>query len=155
MAHKLLADAAIASDLPKTAILSLEIVFKNSPKDRDLATKLAELYTALGQTSKAEEFYKELLRANPHDPDLAQALKNLAAQKTMSEGGYDALSDGKGSYRDILKNKAEAVSLEPGATPSSVHTPSTPSPSCTVTFFPVTRVIRPVMRSPTATPWAN
>src|ERR1700677_1070739 len=31
--HKLLAEAALAADLPKTAILSLEIVVKNSPKD--------------------------------------------------------------------------------------------------------------------------
>jgi tetratricopeptide (TPR) repeat protein len=30
----------------------------------------------------------------------------------MRVGGYDALEDGKGSYRDILKNKEEAVTLE-------------------------------------------
>jgi len=30
----------------------------------------------------------------------------------MDEGGYDALADGTGSYRDILKNEEEAVSLE-------------------------------------------
>ena len=40
------------------------------------------------------------------------ALKNLSARRTLDEGGYDALADGKGSYRDILKNKGEAVSLE-------------------------------------------
>ena len=33
-AHKLLADAALATDMPKTAVLSLEILTKNSPKDR-------------------------------------------------------------------------------------------------------------------------
>ncbi len=30
----------------------------------------------------------------------------------MAEGGYDALADGKGSYRDILKDKDQAVALE-------------------------------------------
>ncbi len=30
----------------------------------------------------------------------------------MDEGGYSALEGGQGSYRDILKNKKEAVSLE-------------------------------------------
>ena len=30
----------------------------------------------------------------------------------MNEGGYEALADGTGSYRDILKDKEEAVSLE-------------------------------------------
>jgi tetratricopeptide (TPR) repeat protein len=43
---------------------------------------------------------------------LNQALKNLSARKTLDEGGYAALEGGKGSYRDILKDKKEAVSLE-------------------------------------------
>ena len=30
----------------------------------------------------------------------------------MDEGGYDKLADGKGSYRDILKDEKEAISLE-------------------------------------------
>src|SRR6185436_8515619 len=37
---------------------------------------------------------------------------DLSARTTLKEGGYDALADGKGSYRDILKNKDEAVQLE-------------------------------------------
>jgi tetratricopeptide (TPR) repeat protein len=48
----------------------------------------------------------------PHDADVAQALKDLSARTTLSEGGYDALASGEGSYRDILKNEKEAVSLE-------------------------------------------
>jgi tetratricopeptide (TPR) repeat protein len=39
-------------------------------------------------------------------------LKDLSARKTLDEGGYEALADGSGSYRDILKDKDEAVSLE-------------------------------------------
>ena len=35
--HKLLADAAMAAELPKTAVLSLKIVVKNSPKDEEVA----------------------------------------------------------------------------------------------------------------------
>src|SRR6266511_3389950 len=31
-AHKLLAEAAVAADLPRTAVLSLEIAFKNAPQ---------------------------------------------------------------------------------------------------------------------------
>ncbi|MDQ6630997.1 MAG: tetratricopeptide repeat protein [Verrucomicrobiota bacterium] len=111
-AHKLLADAALAADFPKTAILSLEILVKNAPKDHELALELAQAYTQANQIDKAEALYIEFLRAQPHRTEVAQALKNLAARKTMSEGGYDALADGSGSYRDILKNKEEAVSLE-------------------------------------------
>lgn len=40
------------------------------------------------------------------------ALKNISARRTMDKGGYEALADGKGSYRDILKNEEEAKALE-------------------------------------------
>jgi tetratricopeptide (TPR) repeat protein len=111
-AHKILADAALAADLPRTAVLSLEIAVKQNPKDSDLALRLGEALTAAGQNVKAEKIYNELQQANPNDPKYAQALKNLAASRTMSEGGYEGLESGTGSYRDILKNKGEAVELE-------------------------------------------
>ncbi|MEO7299773.1 MAG: tetratricopeptide repeat protein [Verrucomicrobiota bacterium] len=111
-AHKLVADASLAADLPKTAILSLEILVKSSPKDRELNRALAEAYARSGLTAKAEGIYSDLLRANPNDPTIAQALKDLSARQTMTEGGYENLGEGGGSYRDILKNKEEAVSLE-------------------------------------------
>ena len=41
-----------------------------------------------------------------------QALKDLSARKTLDQGGYAALEGGQGSYRDILKDKQQAVSLE-------------------------------------------
>lgn len=112
MAHKLMADAALAADFPKTAILSLEILVKNSPKDTDLVRKLADAYAETGQVQKAEALFQELLRQNPGDPALNQAYKNLSAQKTLKEGGYEALESGGGSYRDILRDKEEAVALE-------------------------------------------
>ncbi|MEK7674395.1 MAG: tetratricopeptide repeat protein [Verrucomicrobiota bacterium] len=111
-AHKLLADAALATDMPKTAVLSLEILTKNSPKDREISLKLGEALAQAGEIARAESIYAELQRANPSDNTIAQALKNLSANRTMQEGGYEALAGGGGSYRDILKDKAEAVSLE-------------------------------------------
>ena len=54
----------------------------------------------------------ELIRLNPGDLALAEELKDISARKTLNEGGYEALSSGTGSYRDILKNKDEAVALE-------------------------------------------
>lgn len=110
--HKLLADAALAADFPKTAVLSLEILVKNSPKDRELNEQLAEAYARSGQNAKAESTYADLLRANPGDQKISQALKDLSARSTMTDGGYESLADGTGSYRDILKNKEQAVALE-------------------------------------------
>jgi tetratricopeptide (TPR) repeat protein len=111
-ANKLLAEAAMALDFPKTAVLSLEICYKNSPKDTDIAMRLGEALGAAGQITRAEKVYSDVKRANPHDPNIDQALKNIAAKRTLKEGGYENIASGSGSYRDILKNKGEAVSLE-------------------------------------------
>jgi tetratricopeptide (TPR) repeat protein len=111
-AHKLLADAAMAADLPKTAVLSLKMVVKNSPKDEESQKNLARAYSASGQGEKAEMILSELMRQHPNDLRLVDELKDISARKTLAEGGYEALSSGTGSYRDILKNKDEAVALE-------------------------------------------
>ena len=110
--HKLLADAALAADLPKTAILSLEILAKNSPNDQEYQKDLGRGYSQAGQVDKAEKIFAELVRLNPGDAKLAEELKDMSARKTLAEGGYDALADGTGSYRDILKDKDQAVALE-------------------------------------------
>ena len=111
-AHKLLADAALSADLPKTAVLSLEIVVKNSPKDEEAQKNLARAYSEAGQGEKAEMVMAELMRQHPGDLKLADELKDISARKTLAEGGYEALSDGSGSYRDILKDKDRSVQLE-------------------------------------------
>ena len=111
-AHKLVVEAATALELPRTAVLSLEILAANSPKDRDIAVKFANALADSGEVGRAEKVLADIYRSFPADNDLAQALKDLSARKTLDEGGYDALADGTGSYRDILKNKDEAVSLE-------------------------------------------
>src|SRR5205814_9988764 len=110
-AHKMLADAALAADLPRTAALSLEIAFKNSP-DRDVAIRLGQALAKSGQSEKGERILAELAGTFPNDPEIAKVLKNVSARRTLSEGGYDALEDGTGSYRDILREKQEAVALE-------------------------------------------
>jgi len=110
-AHKLLAEAALAADFPKTACFSYEIVLKNSPKDYNVAMDYAQALARAGQPERAETVLVDLQRNFPHKGEIAQALKDISARKTLSEG-YDQLADGKGSYRDILRNKEEAVSLE-------------------------------------------
>ncbi len=111
-AHKVFADAALAADFPKTAILSLEIVFKQAPKDRDVAFKLATALSHHGDPDRAERILSDLASAYPSDPELTQALKDASANRTMTEGGYGALAGGQGSYRDILKDEKKSVSLE-------------------------------------------
>src|SRR5213595_653705 len=105
-AHKMLADAALAADLPRTAALSLEIAFRNSP-DREVAIKLGQALARSGQSEKGENILAELASTFPNDPEIAKVLKNVSARRSLSEGGYEALGDGTGSYRDILRDKQE------------------------------------------------
>ena len=111
-AHRLVVEAATALEMPRTAVISLEILSRNYPKDVDVAIKFARALADTGQPGRAEKTLADLSRSFPTHSDLAQALKDLSARKTLDEGGYEALADGSGSYRDILKNKDEAVSLE-------------------------------------------
>lgn len=111
-AHKLVIEAATAMEMPRTAVLSLEVLMRNSPKDRDVAIKFANALADSGEVVRAEKILADLYREFPTDGDLGQALKNISARRTMDKGGYEALADGKGSYRDILKNEAEAKALE-------------------------------------------
>lgn len=110
--NKVLAEAAMAAELPKTACFAYEILLKNTPRDYDLSMAYGEALAASGQVEKAEATYMELMRVYPARGEISAALKNLSARKTLDQGGYEALADGTGSYRDILKNKAEAVQLE-------------------------------------------
>jgi tetratricopeptide (TPR) repeat protein len=113
-AHRIIVDAAGTLELPQTAVMSYDIMVKNSPKDKSLAIEYAQAVgTAGGDTSQAERVLAEFLRNSPNDGELNQALKDLSARKTLDQGGYNALESGQGSYRDILKDKQQAASLEP------------------------------------------
>src|SRR5205814_1312047 len=80
--------------------------------DYSLNMDYGKALVAAGQVAKAETVYTELMRLHPHKGEIAQALKDLSARTTMEEGGYEALADGTGSYRDILKDKDQALALE-------------------------------------------
>jgi len=88
------------------------VLARNSPKDKTVAIEFALRLADTGDVKRGERVLQDLLRQMPGDNDLGQALKDISARRTMDEGGYDKLAGGEGSYRDILKNEAEAKSLE-------------------------------------------
>jgi len=110
--HKILAEAAQAMELPKTALLSLQILNRNSPKDIDIARDLAKVYADVGQGDKAEAIYMELIRQHPTNMSLNDELKDISARKTLVEGGYEAMVESGGSFRDALKSREESIALE-------------------------------------------
>ncbi len=111
-AHELLADAALLMQMPKTAVLSLEVAFRANQANRKLAEKLGDTLYALKQNERAEKIFRDLVSLHPRDPGLSEKLKNVLATRTMSEGGYENVAEGTGSYRDILRNKSGALLLE-------------------------------------------
>ena len=111
-AHRIVVEAAAGMEMPKTAVLSLEILAGNSPKEREVAIKFANALADTGDVVRAENILAALSHDFPGDTELSQALKNISARKTMEKGGYDAAADGKSSYRDMLKDAGEAKKLE-------------------------------------------
>jgi tetratricopeptide (TPR) repeat protein len=109
-AHRLLAEAALAVDLPRTAVLSLEIVFKNAP-DRKSAIKLAKALARTGQIARGESILIDLASTFPSDMVIQQALKDVSAQRSLDEG-YESLESGTGSFRDLLRDKSTSAALE-------------------------------------------
>ena len=111
-AHKLLAEGAMALGLTKTAVMALETVIDSDPNDAKVARNLAGLYFQQDQLDKAEELYRNLMVKRPDDTELPQTLKNLAARRMLVEKGYGAVESGNSSYRDLIKDKEEALHLE-------------------------------------------
>ena len=113
MAHRIIVDAATALELPLTQVFALECMAKAAPKDKAIVMEFALAVSATGgEVAVAEKLLNDLIRGSGYDSDLQQVQKNLSAHKTMKEGGYDQIEGGEASYRDILRNKEEAVSLE-------------------------------------------
>jgi cytochrome c-type biogenesis protein CcmH/NrfG len=111
-AHRLLADAATQLGLVRTAVLSREILFKQHPADRDAALALARALIPAGLAPRADKILADLLAANPADLEVAKVYKDLGARRTLKEQGYEQFGTEGASYRDALRDEAEAAALE-------------------------------------------
>lgn len=111
-AHKIIAEAALALDMPKTAVMSLEVLHRNSPEDKDVVFQLVDACIAAGDKPKAEKALTDLRKVLPNDGEVYQKLKDLSARQSLDEGGYSKLGTNTSSYRDVLKDKDQTVKLE-------------------------------------------
>src|SRR5688572_17720580 len=55
MAHRIVVEAATAMEMPRTAVLSLEIMSRNSPKDINVAIELATALANAGDSVRGEQ----------------------------------------------------------------------------------------------------
>lgn len=103
-----LAEAAEAAQLYETAAQTLDTYTKLNPRDTKSIHWLGRLYSAMERHDLAREIYERLLQLNPNDFDAQKGLKDATAHGAMQGGGWE---DAK-SYRDVIKDKEEAVALE-------------------------------------------
>jgi len=107
-ALQILAEAAETAKYPETAVQTLEHYTKLHPRDTKGLNWLGRLYGATEKWDLAREIYERLLQINPNDFDAQQGLKDATAHGAMQTGGWEQAE----SYRDVIKDKEEAVALE-------------------------------------------
>jgi tetratricopeptide (TPR) repeat protein len=112
--NMLLRDAAMAAGYPEVASFALETIVAGNPKDTKILHALAEHFYENGQPDKAVEIYGKISEMNPADLISLKKGKDAAARASMTSGKWEevAASGGTKDYRDLIKNKEEAVSLE-------------------------------------------
>ena len=107
-ANMLLKDAAIAAEYPEIAIFAMETLLENDPKDVKVLRELGRLYHRYEQADKAVEVYNRINEIDPADLEAVKLGKDASARASMQKGGWTEAE----SYRDLIKDKAAAVSLE-------------------------------------------
>ena len=107
-ANMLLKDAAIAANYPEIAIFAMETLLENDSRDAKVLHELGRLYHQYDQSDKAVEVYNRISEIDPLDLDAVKLGKDASARASMKGGGWTEAE----SYRDLIKDKEVAVSLE-------------------------------------------
>ncbi|HWL53244.1 MAG TPA: tetratricopeptide repeat protein [Chthoniobacteraceae bacterium] len=106
--NHLLKDAALALNLHETAVFALRTLAEGNPKDTKILHELGELLYKDGDNAGAVEIYNRIVEIDPADLRALKRGKDAAASNTMKSGGWETAKD----YRDLIKNKDQAISLE-------------------------------------------
>ena len=107
-ANMLLKDAAVVADYPEVAIFAMETLLENEPNDTKVLHELGRLYHQYDRSDKAVEVYNRIAEVNPLDLEAVKLGKDASARASMQKGGWTEAE----SYRDLIKDKEVAVSLE-------------------------------------------
>jgi tetratricopeptide (TPR) repeat protein len=112
--NMLLRDAAIAFGCPEIAAFALETLVEGNPKDTKILHELGTHYYENGLPEKAIDIYTKITELHPADLTAIKKGKDAAARASMTSGKWEevAASGGSKDYRDLIKNKDEAISLE-------------------------------------------
>jgi tetratricopeptide (TPR) repeat protein len=107
-ANLLLKEAAVAAGWSEIAVFALKTLLEENPRDVKVLHELGRLYHNLGEHENEVEIYNQLSAINPLDAQALRLGKDASARASMKRGGWTQAE----SYRDLIKDKDEAISLE-------------------------------------------
>src|SRR6266478_5910533 len=107
-ANLALKDAAVAAGWLETGVFALQTLLEENTRDTKLLHELARLYHELGESEREVEIYNRISAIDPADAAAMRLGKDASARDSMKSGGWGAAA----SYRDLIKDKEAAVSLE-------------------------------------------
>src|SRR5438874_601101 len=107
-ANLLLKAAAVAAGWLETGVFAMETQLEKDPRDTKLLHEAGRLYHQLGENERAVEIYSRINAIDPGDAVAARLGKDAAARASMKSGGWASAE----SYRDLIKDRDMAVSLE-------------------------------------------
>lgn len=115
-ANTMLREAAMKWEPPMNdlALFAFETILESNPKDKEQLNRFASFCMekdTSGQPrdpARAVEIYNRILAIAPNDLAAIKGSKDASAAQSVKQGGWEQA----GSYRDLIKNKEEAVSLE-------------------------------------------
>ncbi len=107
-ANLLLKEAAVGAGWPEIGVFALRTLLEDNPRDVKVLHELGRLYRDMGQNENEVEVYSRVTEINPLDAEALRLCKDASARATMTTGGWTQAE----SYRDLIKNKEIAISLE-------------------------------------------
>src|SRR5437763_9156370 len=107
-ANLLLKEAAVAAGWPEIGVFALRSLLEEHPRDVKVLHELGRLYHQLGDYENEVEVYNQITATNPVDAKALRLGKDALARASMKRGGWTEAE----SYRDLIKDKDEAISLE-------------------------------------------
>jgi tetratricopeptide (TPR) repeat protein len=107
-ANLALKEAAMVAGWPEIGVFALRTLLEENPRDVKILHELGRLYHELGENDQEVEVYNQIVEINPLDAEALRLGKDAAAHASMKSGGWTQAE----SYRDLIKNKEMAISLE-------------------------------------------
>src|SRR6266704_583216 len=107
-ANLVLKEAALAAGWPEIGVFALRTLLEENPRDVKVLHELGRLYSQLRDHEEEVEIYNQITAINPLDAEALHLGKDASAHSSMKRGGWTQAE----SYRDLIKDKEVAVSLE-------------------------------------------